>query len=127
MIDRANFRRLNPNYSMPQIKKENKNSLPPSGGYSRSTVSVPLPVPSAVPMSGGVPWITPTLMNAESNKLKPEEEELSDEELMLASPVLYGFSLSDKLWCKHWHLQAQTPVTLTYWTIRSGIQRRERI
>lgn len=29
---------------------------------------------------------------------KPEKLELTDEELLLASPVLWGFSLSDKLW-----------------------------
>ena len=26
------------------------------------------------------------------------DDELTEEELMLASPVLYGFSLSDKIW-----------------------------
>lgn len=29
-----------------------------------------------------------------------EENELKEEELVLASPVVYGFSLSDKIWRK---------------------------
>ena len=29
-----------------------------------------------------------------------EEAPLTDEELLLASPIVYGFSLSDKIWCR---------------------------
>ena len=27
---------------------------------------------------------------------------MTDEEFLLASPIVYGFSLSDKIWCKYW-------------------------
>ena len=121
MVDRANFRRLNPNYGMPQIKRESQNIvpqivqpveiMPPNIGPIPSSVTqaIPPPMPAMVSVAHprrGRPARTyngtaVTLMNAESDKLKPVEEELSDEELMLASPVLYGFSLSDKIWCKH--------------------------
>ena len=30
---------------------------------------------------------------------KNEELELKDEDLLLASPILYGYSLTDKIWC----------------------------
>ncbi|KIP01325.1 hypothetical protein PHLGIDRAFT_131296, partial [Phlebiopsis gigantea 11061_1 CR5-6] len=111
MIDRANFRRLNPNYAMPHIKQESQNTptrTPPAPGYpnrySGSNASLPstvMPPPTRYSVPVGIPGMNtgiPTVMNAESNKLKPAEEELSDEELLLASPVLYGFSLADKIW-----------------------------
>ena len=31
-------------------------------------------------------------------KASPRNQHMADDELILASPVLYGFSLSDKLW-----------------------------
>ena len=34
-------------------------------------------------------------------KHQEEEAPLTDEELLLASPILYGFSLSDKIWCEY--------------------------
>src|ERR1700685_571430 len=35
------------------------------------------------------------------NKTQREKPELTPEELLIASPVLMGFSLSDKLWCEY--------------------------
>jgi hypothetical protein len=35
---------------------------------------------------------------ASPGDIPPEVEELTDEQLLLATPLLYGFSLSDKLW-----------------------------
>lgn len=37
--------------------------------------------------------------NAQKNDKTPEPE-LSNQELMLASPVVYGFSLTEKQWCE---------------------------
>lgn len=31
------------------------------------------------------------------------EEMLTEEQLLIATPLLFGFSLSDKLWCKSYH------------------------
>ena len=33
-------------------------------------------------------------------KHQEEEPPLMDEDLLLASPIVYGFSLADKIWCK---------------------------
>lgn len=35
------------------------------------------------------------------NSAKRERPELTEEELLIASPVLMGFSLADKLWCEY--------------------------
>lgn len=35
------------------------------------------------------------------SKTHAEEEALKDEDLLLASPILYGYSLSDKIWRTH--------------------------
>ena len=32
-------------------------------------------------------------------KHQEEEMALGDDDLLLASPIVYGFSLSDKIWC----------------------------
>ena len=41
----------------------------------------------------------PNVPTLEIRTRRPEEETpLTDEELLLASPILYGFSLSDKIW-----------------------------
>ncbi|KIP07742.1 hypothetical protein PHLGIDRAFT_117812, partial [Phlebiopsis gigantea 11061_1 CR5-6] len=114
MVDRANFRRLNPNYAMPQIKREAPDAPPPDDqdfetlGINPASMQPPAQIsqPASVVRQmkrparrrGSVYTVATPLMNAESDKLKVVEEELTDEELMLASPVLYGFSLSDKIW-----------------------------
>ena len=41
----------------------------------------------------------PTLQVTPSER-REEQPELTEEELILASAVLYGFSLTDKLWCE---------------------------
>ena len=49
-----------------------------------------------------VPWVTAGRKRPIFSKrtTMDETELLSDEELLLASPILYGFSLSDKTWSK---------------------------
>jgi hypothetical protein len=44
------------------------------------------------------PAPTPKRDAASSGDVPPEVEELTDEQLLVATPLLYGFSLSDKLW-----------------------------
>lgn len=41
-------------------------------------------------------------------------EWISDEELLLASPIVYGFSLSDKIWCEYAIFKA-TALQVSYW------------
>jgi len=83
MIDRSNFKRLNPNYSFPMPKPEVTNIT--SDGWGDS--------PVVDPMYAHIP-----LQVQGENKTQREKPELTPEELLIASPVLMGFSLSDKLW-----------------------------
>lgn len=116
MIDRANFRRLNANYEMPRIKRETQDSgvplpLDPNGVNDPSeqyyddddTSSFDTPVDRGVP----------TLSVQANTTVKSVEQELSEEELLLTSPVLYGFSLSDKIWRKQ-HPRARTLAIYLY-------------
>ena len=41
----------------------------------------------------------PTL-RVQGARQKSIDVEITEDELLLASPVVYGFSLSDKIWCK---------------------------
>ncbi|RPD60608.1 P-loop containing nucleoside triphosphate hydrolase protein [Lentinus tigrinus ALCF2SS1-7] len=90
MIDRGSFRRLNPNYEMPVVKSEMPMFNPPGpdqyGNYPPTPPPIPYNPNSAVPT-----------FQARS-RLPREDVELTEDELMLTSPVLYGFSLSDKTW-----------------------------
>ncbi|KAI1792718.1 P-loop containing nucleoside triphosphate hydrolase protein [Ganoderma leucocontextum] len=72
MIDRGNFMRLNPNYILPQAKAAQQPVVEQQDD--------PVPVLDI------------------RSKHQVQETPLTDEELILASPILYGFSLSDKIW-----------------------------
>lgn len=103
MIDRANFRRLNANYEMPRIKRETQDGgipvpLGPNGVNDPSEQYYDDDVTSSfdTPVDRGVL----TLSVQANTAVKSIEQELSEEELLLTSPVLYGFSLSDKIWRK---------------------------
>lgn len=77
MIDRETFAKTLANYVFPIVSKaltgEDIDKHPRKFGASHS--------------------------NAQKDDIAPESE-LSDQELMLASPITYGFSLADKQWCK---------------------------
>ncbi|KAI1788460.1 P-loop containing nucleoside triphosphate hydrolase protein [Ganoderma leucocontextum] len=92
MIDRGNFIRLNPNYEMPKASAQTGQQ--PTRQYDPNTDSYRFGTPNPVDMDDGVPMLDVR------TKHKDEEEEvpLKDEDLILASPILYGFSLSDKIW-----------------------------
>ncbi|RDB27282.1 ATPase family AAA domain-containing protein 3B [Hypsizygus marmoreus] len=125
MVDRATFRRRNPNYPFPvptpaPFVSNGGNLPPPIAVYRPPSVESlppqnnglmgvgapgfpPLPQPLPIydyPVQG---WSNPgqyangTLV--QTNKDDEESnEDISDEELMLASTVVYGYSLSDKTW-----------------------------
>ena len=48
-------------------------------------------------MNDGIPMLDVRTKHQE------EEVPMKDEDLILASPILYGFSLSDKIWCMSFH------------------------
>jgi len=81
MIDRSNFKRLNPNYSFPMRKPEVANIN--SDGWGEP--------PAADAMFAHIPLQV-------ENRTQREIPELTEQELLITSPVLMGFSLSDKLW-----------------------------
>ncbi|GJE84502.1 ATPase family AAA domain-containing protein [Phanerochaete sordida] len=78
MIDRANFKRLNPNFAMPHIKR-GVNGSPSAAAKDSHNQAV--------------------VVQSPFEQDEPAEL-LTDEELMLTTPVLYGFSLIDKLWLR---------------------------
>lgn len=87
MIDRANFRRLNPNYSFPMPKPEvvtnNPDDIQNPTERHNNTLQAAL--------FNGIPLL-------DSGKSKPEQAELTESELLIATPVVLGFSLADKMW-----------------------------
>jgi hypothetical protein len=84
MIDRSNFKRINPNYSFSMPKQDAINFPNPDVGWGDAPIADPN-------MYSHIP------LQVESNTQR-EKPELTDEELLITSPVLMGFSLADKLW-----------------------------
>ena len=74
MVDKVTFRRINANYPMQQIKE----------------------APEEDPDSDEEKGKAGDAAAAE----RVSESKLTDDDLLLASPIVYGFSFADKLWCK---------------------------
>lgn len=89
----ANFRRLNPNYEFPRPKPQIPLAMPDT------TRRRPSRLPAASPSSPSIADTSIPLLATE-NYVPSSMAELTDDELILAIPILYGFSLSDKLWCE---------------------------
>ncbi|KAI0658105.1 P-loop containing nucleoside triphosphate hydrolase protein [Cubamyces menziesii] len=93
MIDRRNFLRLHPNYARPKPSETSEERAPPPThpGYAEHMRrqneyhADPEPEPNVFTLEVRAPT-------------KNEELELKDEDLLLASPILYGYSLTDKIW-----------------------------
>ncbi|KAJ6587644.1 P-loop containing nucleoside triphosphate hydrolase protein [Mycena vulgaris] len=135
MVDRATFRRLNPNYSFPfpvapktdhdQYSNMNGGMLPSPSGYAPQPLppAPPQPFrqpqfqPAAFPPSWGMPGQaqgrsrstrkrrrvadpirTDALVVQSQTNATSENTDLSEEDLLLTPTVVYGFSLSDKIW-----------------------------
>ena len=73
MIDKVTFRRINSNYPIPQLKDTASNDYYEDDEGNEMVVDNMEPVVA---------------------------ERLSERDLVLATPVLYGFSLTDKMWRK---------------------------
>ncbi|SJL04222.1 uncharacterized protein ARMOST_07583 [Armillaria ostoyae] len=79
MVDRASFRRFNPNFKYPTAVSKTEEA-PQLDSYGNLMDPEPVPVPG--------------VRDEESTN----DVKLTDEELMLTPTVVFGFSLSDKLW-----------------------------
>ncbi|KZT64964.1 P-loop containing nucleoside triphosphate hydrolase protein [Daedalea quercina L-15889] len=85
MIDRGTFKQHNANYSMPRPAAVQA----PQGRHALQLIRQPS-LDSELSRQFDGSGVEPDNQKTAS--------ELSDDELLLASPVLYGFSLSDKIW-----------------------------
>jgi hypothetical protein len=113
MVDRSTFRKLNPNYqfSTPVPPKVEENPFPQNNRFIAQNpvydvYGNPVPVPIAG-QNGKVNMITShntrptrnvvdTLVQTVSPDDTAESLELNEDELLLTSPVVYGFSMIDK-------------------------------
>ncbi|GLB36892.1 putative ATPase family associated with various cellular activities (AAA) [Lyophyllum shimeji] len=106
MIDRATFRRLNPSYKLPtpvpsetQLEAEaqrlRQNKLDAAHIYDPRYPASSPPQDSA-PDPGA--YAHGTLVQTNNKEDDVNDLELTDEDLILTSTIVYGFSLSDKLW-----------------------------
>ncbi|KAF8491026.1 P-loop containing nucleoside triphosphate hydrolase protein [Gautieria morchelliformis] len=111
MIDRGNFKKFNLNYPYPLYKSaapapladEDSDDLFPTSGQSCKVsdelyIHVYPPVPVRRGRLRNRHHFFPDFHADVEDKEKRETAELTDEELLIASPILYAFSLSDKLW-----------------------------
>ena len=73
MIDKATFKRINLNYPIPPLKDNVSNENHEDDQLNEAAVDTEDPVVA---------------------------ERLSERDLVLATPVIYGFSLTDKMWRK---------------------------
>jgi len=79
------FQDIVPNYDLPAISK----TL--SGAYLDPYTQASAAAPQEIMEEGDITG---------KHDDTPAWEGLTDEQLVLASPLVYGFSLADKLWCK---------------------------
>jgi hypothetical protein len=110
MVDRASFRRLNPNYQLPIPIPPRLDSTSPNmsrfapppqlDAYGRY-VHPPPPQLSPVPIYDStinlVNQVDLDIIRTEGDNDTPDVE-LTDEDLLLTPTVVFGFSLNDKIW-----------------------------
>ncbi|KAF8911924.1 P-loop containing nucleoside triphosphate hydrolase protein [Mucidula mucida] len=94
MVDRASFRRFNPNYKYPvaaaPTDTDTQNQEVDEWG---NIIQAPVPIPPQDGYANGV-----LVQSHATDNDVAEDVELSEEELLITPTVVYGFSLSDKLW-----------------------------
>ena len=89
----ATFKRLNANYPFPQPKQKPNNIDPCKSAKSRRSNKCRRRVKDTGNHIGST---VPTLDVAAKGKV--EKRELEEADLLITSPVVYGFSLADKIW-----------------------------
>ncbi|KAJ7271488.1 hypothetical protein C8J57DRAFT_285425 [Mycena rebaudengoi] len=99
MVDRATFRRLNANYQFPAPVPPKAENMDPNAqnnitvtGYD--AYGQPIMGPQHLP---GHEFGEGALMHAQNNATT-QNTDLTPEDLLLTPTVVYGFSLSDKVW-----------------------------
>lgn len=124
MVDRATFRRLNPNYVLPTPvppKVEDNAHIKTNNRFGQQHQQVdpygnPIPMP-IVPVQNLGTHFLPSypssstinlprlridhLVQTQSNDATSDVE-MTDAELLLAPTVVFGFSLVDKVWCEQY-------------------------
>ncbi|KAI0819855.1 P-loop containing nucleoside triphosphate hydrolase protein [Trametes gibbosa] len=90
MIDRRNFLRLNPNYTRPKASKTEQNKRAQDIRHGHH-----YPPSHMDPIDD---HYEENVFTLDVRSPTHDETSLKDEDLLLASPVLYGYSLSDKIW-----------------------------
>ncbi|KLO07072.1 P-loop containing nucleoside triphosphate hydrolase protein [Schizopora paradoxa] len=83
VIDKKMFQQIQPNYFIPSVAKTLKGKALEA---------------SVVAKQGNKLKPTPALTEEVVDPENPPWKDLRDEDLLIASPLVYGFSLSDKLW-----------------------------
>lgn len=82
--------RLNPNYAVPKPSDNLISQLPSDRGmYEQLDISIFSSSASNLSTVIGTVW---------THAKEKEAFGLSEEQLLLASPIIYGFSLADKFW-----------------------------
>lgn len=98
MVDKATFKRINPNWD--------NLSLPKGAGNEYDNVSGVL-IPSGRGLRHGQDEYYSNNREEDTEKVKEEraqqrlnaqKNELSEEDFLLATPIVYGFALGDKEW-----------------------------
>ncbi|KAJ6566537.1 P-loop containing nucleoside triphosphate hydrolase protein [Mycena capillaripes] len=98
MVDRATFHRLNPNYSFPTpVPPKNEHDVNGNpharGNMGYDMYGQPIPQQQMPGQAFGDSALVHTRADATT-----ETANLTDEDLLLTPTVVYGFSLSDKIW-----------------------------
>ncbi|KAI0634518.1 P-loop containing nucleoside triphosphate hydrolase protein [Trametes polyzona] len=94
MIDRGSFRRFNPYYCMPNVKLDTSFSQNVPSDYPAHPPNRPNDVAATFHVRSRNPR---------------DDSELTEEDLILTPPVLYGFSLTDKMWLE-FNVQLVQPI-----------------
>lgn len=122
MIDAATFRRINPNYSMPYLRIKARSIIScghcsdddfddieidtSSGNFSARDIKVAAKTYNDGDKSGGDEGDGVEVasqkqdgdIDSEDDTDEPSELEISDDDFLMASPVLLGFSFAEKQW-----------------------------
>ncbi|EMD36703.1 hypothetical protein CERSUDRAFT_114643 [Gelatoporia subvermispora B] len=97
MVDRANFRKLNPNYDLPTVKTDSGPGM--NGNNFDENGNMIIDPNSHVPT-----------LRVQGKAAETAAAEITEDELLLTSPIVYGFSLSDKLWLE-FNVKHVQPIT----------------
>ncbi|KAF9457884.1 hypothetical protein BDZ94DRAFT_1227214 [Collybia nuda] len=102
MVDRAMFRKLNPGYRSPAAvprKLPKRNSSARRGGTPHSVYGVHIPNFGRSSSSSFIGnYANGVIVESRNDDDDDEIPDLSDEDLVLTATIVYGFSLSDKVW-----------------------------